>query len=255
MRVGYGQSTFEIEEGLEDDVIASRLDRDEDRAFVDVGRRLTAKTRALAEGFYETYRFGDASRDADSYGARFGFEFSPTGGDPLTGELPVAGSFLNGRFLLGFRSVTPIEIERVDYSGLVGSVDVTFGFGEGQRLQALYSRDIQPSIFDDNWFFIENRVGANFTYQMTERFSVTPGFSIGQNRYPLPQETLEGERGDLRRPSDLPARVRRARHRTLDGGCCLRLSPSGVERARVHEGPSPARFHHELSALKSGLVS
>jgi hypothetical protein len=58
-------------------------------------------------------------------------------------------------------------------------------------LQALYSRDIQPSIFDDNWFFIENRVGGAFTYQMTERFSVTPGFSIGRNRYPLPGEGLE----------------------------------------------------------------
>ena len=191
---GYGRSLFEIQEGLNDPTVAARLNRHQDGAFLDFQRRLTAKTSAIAEGFFETFRFDDTSRDADSHGARFGFEFSPGGGDPLaTAELPLAGSFVNGRFLLGFRSVAPIDRERVDYTGLIGSVDVTFGFGEGQRLQALYSRDIVPSIFDDNWFFVENRAGAAFTYQVTERFSVTPGFSIGQNRYPLPAETEEGE--------------------------------------------------------------
>jgi len=193
LRFGYGRSLFEIQEGLDDPTVAARLNRDQDRAFVDFGRRLTAKTSLVAEGFFETFRFDDTTRDADSTGARFGFEFSPSGGNPLTAtELPLAGSFLNGRFLLGFRSVEPIAPERVDYTGLIGSVDVTFGFGEGQRLQAIYSRDIVPSIFDDNWYFIENRAGAAFTYQITERFSVTPGFSVGQNRYPLPGETEDG---------------------------------------------------------------
>jgi hypothetical protein len=194
LRFGYGRSLFEIQEGLDDPTLSSRLNRVQDRGFVNFGRRLTAKTTAIAEGFYERFRFDDASRNGDSYGARFGFEFSPSGGNPLTAtELPLAGAFLNGRFLLGFRSTQPDDPARVDYTGLVGSVDVTFGFGEGQRLRGLYSRDIVPSIFDDNWFFIENRWGAAFTYQITERFSVTPGFSIGQNRYPLPAETEEGQ--------------------------------------------------------------
>jgi hypothetical protein len=194
LRFGYSRSLYEIREGLDDPTVASRLNRDEDRAFFDFERRLTAKTRAVAEGFLETLRFDDASRDADSYGARFGFEFSPSGGDPLSAsELPLAGSFLNGTFLLGFRNVTPVELGRVDYTGLIGSADVTFGFGAGQRLRALYSRDIVPSIFDDNWYFVEDRVGANFTYQITNRVSVTPGFLIGRNRYPLPAETEAGE--------------------------------------------------------------
>ncbi len=193
LRFGYGRSFFEIEEGLSDPAVAARLNRDQDSAFANFGRRLTAKTSAVAEGFYESFQFDDTSRDGDSFGGRFGFEFSPVGGDPLTTtELPFAGSFLNGRFLLGFRRVQPTDPERVDFTGLIGSVDVTFGFGEGQRLQALYSRDVVPSIFDENWFFIENRWGAAFTYQITDRFSVTPGFSIGQNRYPLPGETEEG---------------------------------------------------------------
>lgn len=194
LRLGYNRSLFEIQEGLEDPTLAARLNRDQGRAFVEFGRTLTAKTTAVAEGFYESFQFDDPSRDGDSHGARFGFEFSPSGGNPLTAtELPLAGAFLNGRFLLGFRSVQPTDPERVDFTGLIGSVDVTFGFGEGHRLQTIYSRDIVPSIFDENWFFVENRWGAAFTYQITERFSTTPGFSIGQNRYPLPGETEGGE--------------------------------------------------------------
>jgi hypothetical protein len=192
LRLGYSRSQYEIQEGLEDPTVASRLNRDQDRAFLDLERTLTAKTRAIAEAFFQNYRFGDVSRDADSYGARFGFEFSPTGSDPLAAnELPLAGSFLNGTFLLGFRSVTPVELDRADYTGLIGSADVTFGFGEGQQLQTLYSRDIVPSIFDDNWYFVENRIGLNFRYQMTERFSLTPGFIVGSNSYPLPAENGE----------------------------------------------------------------
>jgi hypothetical protein len=193
LRVGYSRSFYEIQEGLQDSTVADRLDRDQDRVYLDFRRRLTAKTSAIAEGFFETLRFGDFSRDADSYGARFGFEFSPEGGDPVTAaELPLAGSFLNGRFLLGYRNVAPIDPQRVDYAGLIGSVDVTIGFGEGQRLLALYSRDVVPSIFEENWFFVENRWGAAYRYQMTERFSVTPGVTFGQNRYPLPGETQDG---------------------------------------------------------------
>jgi hypothetical protein len=193
LRFGYSRSSYEIQEGLEDTTVADRLDRDQDRAHLDFRRRLTAKTTAVAEGFFETLRFDDASRNADSYGARFGFEFSPDGGDPVAAhELPLAGSFLNGRFLLGYRSVAPIETERVGYTGLIGSVDVTVGFGDGQHLQGVYSRDIVPSIFDDNWYFIENRWGTAFRYQITQRFSVTPGVTFGQNRYPLPAETQNG---------------------------------------------------------------
>jgi hypothetical protein len=192
LRLAYGQSRYEIQEGLEaDPIVESRLNRAQDRGSLEFRRRLTAKTSAVAEGYLERFRFDDASRDGDSWVARFGFEFTPEGTDPMSTPA-LAGSFVNGRFLLGFRNVEPLEADRVDYTGLVGSVDVTFGFGEGQRLQATYARDIVPSIFDDNWYFIENRWGASFHWQMTERFSLTPAVLIGQNSYPLPQETPNG---------------------------------------------------------------
>jgi hypothetical protein len=185
LRLGYTETRFKILEGAADPLVSQRLNRVQNRGFVDLRRKVTAKTSAIAEGFYERFQFDDVSRDGDSYGGRFGFEFSPGGGDPLAAPVAV-GPFVSGRFLLGFRTLTPFDTSRVGYTGLIGSVDVTVGFGEAQRVHGLYSRDIVPSIFDDNWFFVENRYGASFSYQMTDRVSVTPGVVIGRNRYPLP---------------------------------------------------------------------
>jgi hypothetical protein len=197
LKVGYGQSSYDIRETLEDDeVVKSRLNRTLDRGILEFRRRLTAKTNAVVEANFERFRFDDSTRDGDSWVARFGFEFTPEGTDPMSVPA-LTGSFVNGRFLLGYRTVSPLDVVRVDYAGLVGSVDVTFGFGEGHRLQATYSRDIVPSIFDENWFFVENRWGASFHFQLTERFSLTPAVLIGQNSYPLPQETLEGTEEEI----------------------------------------------------------
>ena len=196
LRVGYGQSRYEIRETLEgDELVEARLNRTQDRGLMQLRRRLTAKTNAVAEVFFERFRFDDPTRDGDSWVGRFGFEFTPQGTDPMSVPA-LTGAFVSGRFLLGYRTVSPLE-ERVDYAGLLGSVDVTFGIGDGHRLQATYSRDIVPSIFDDNWYYVEDRWGASFHYQMTERFSLTPAVLIGQNNYPLPQETLEGTEEEI----------------------------------------------------------
>jgi hypothetical protein len=190
LRFGYSQTRFKILDGEEDPLVTQRLNRVQNQGFVDLRRKMTAKTTGVAEGFYERFEFDDASRNGDSYGGKIGFEFSPGGADPLAAPVMV-GPFVNGRFLLGFRTVTPFDPSRVDYTGLIGSVDVTIGFGEGQRFQGIYSRDIVPSIFDDNWFFVENRYGVSFTYQMTDRFSLTPGVVVGRNRYPLPSQVID----------------------------------------------------------------
>jgi hypothetical protein len=194
LELAFRQSRYDILEGQDDPLVRARLNRVQDSFGLDFTRNVTAKTRTVAEGFFERFDFDDPTRDGDSYGARFGFEFSPGEGDPLSANslVNLTGPFLNGRLLLGFRNVDPYDPERVDYTGLIGSIDVTFGFGEGQRLRALYARDIVPSIFEDNWYFVENRYGASFTYQMTPRLSMTPGFAYGRNRYPLPQETPSG---------------------------------------------------------------
>ncbi len=195
LRFGFTQTRFKILEGAQDPLVEQRLNRVQNQGFVDLRRKMTAKTTGIVEGFYERYQFDDTTRNADSYGGRFGFEFSPSGGDPLAAPI-VVGPFVNGRFLIGFRKVAPFDALRVGYTGLIGSADVTFGFGEGQRVQGIYARDIVPSIYDENWYFVENRYGASFTYQLTERFSLTPGILIGQNRYPL-SSVVEDASGNL----------------------------------------------------------
>lgn len=194
LELSFRQSQYDILEGQDDPLVRARLNRVQNAFAADFTRRVAAKTRAVAEGFFERFDYDDPTRDGDSYGARFGFEFSPGEGDPLAAAslTELTGSFLNGRLLLGFRNVSPYDPERVDYTGLIGSIDVTFGFGDGQRLQGVYARDVVPSIFEDNWYFVENRYGASFRYQMTPRLSITPGFVFGRNRYPLPQETESG---------------------------------------------------------------
>lgn len=184
LELGYTQARFEIVDGIEDEVVRARLNRVQDRFALQFRRHVTAKTTALAEGFFDDSTFDDSTRDYESSGARFGFEFTPGGDDPLNAT-PWGRAFVSGRFLLGFRSVAPLNETLVDYTGLIGSVDVVFGFGGGHGLQGIYSRDLVPSIFQDNWYFVEDRWGASFRLQITERLSVTPGVTFGRNDYPL----------------------------------------------------------------------
>jgi hypothetical protein len=64
------------------------------------------------------------------------------------------------------------------------------------HLQVLFSRDAVPSIFQDNWYFIETRVGGSVQIRLLEKFSMTPGLNVGRNTYPRP-ELLPNEDGEL----------------------------------------------------------
>lgn len=195
LRFGYAQQRFTITDGLDDPAVADRLNRVTDRGTLELARKLTAKTSFVAEGLYERFAFDDRLRDGDSYGARFGFDFSPGRTDPLIAT-PWGQSFLAGRFLLGFRRAQPVDPSFVDYTGLIASTDVTFGFGQGHQLHGIFNRDIVPSILEENWVYVENRVGGSFRFQMTERFSVTPGVTFGSNHYALPT-LVESDDGTL----------------------------------------------------------
>ena len=192
LELSYQRLRFEIREQMIDEpVVQDRLNRVEDRYGLTFRRHVTAKTDALAEALYERSDFQDVSRNGESYGARFGFDFSPGLSDPLTSPRPFGRAFLAGQFLLGFRMVAPFDPELVDFTGLIGSVDVTFGFGRRNRLQGLFSREVVPSIFQENWYFLETRYGLSFSFPVGERFDIVPGAVLGTNDYPLPGE--EGE--------------------------------------------------------------
>jgi hypothetical protein len=189
IELSFQRRRFDIrQQELDDPVARDRLNRTEDRYGLTFRRHLTAKTDALAEGLYERYDFQDASRNGDSYGARFGFDFSPGLDDPLASSRPFGQAFLAGQFLLGFRTVAPFDIALPDFTGLIGSVDVTFGFGRRNRIQGVFSRDLVPSIFRENWYFVETRYGVTVSFPIAERLDLVPGAIFGTNDYPLPGE-------------------------------------------------------------------
>ena len=181
------------ESKLDDPTVAERLNNIRDVGSVDLARKMSTRTSAIFEGFYEKLRFDDATRNSESYGGRFGFDFSAGRRD--RGDLSENQRGLNGKLLIGFRTLVPQEAFRVDYAGLIGDVDVSYTWENGYQIRGMYTRDIRPSIFDLNWFFTENRVGAFVRLELHERFYVEPGVIRGDNNYPLPtvREGPEGE--------------------------------------------------------------
>ena len=75
----YDQTRSKIVEAVIDDsAILDRLNYVRDSVSVDFSRRVSAKTNALTQVFYERLSIDDPTRDSDSYGMRAGFDFSPT---------------------------------------------------------------------------------------------------------------------------------------------------------------------------------
>lgn len=186
----YERARYRIEDSsLIDGVpVSSLLDRDEDSYLLQLSRQLTGKTDAVFEGLYQVldYEDDDAGRDATAYGGVAGLAFSPRGN-------------LNGLALVGFKRIVPKVQSQASYNGPVGSVDVRSRMGNRFRLRGLFSRDAEPSVLDNNWFFIENRYGGFLDIFLATKMFVRPGAVMGRNNYPRPvrftnargQEVLE----------------------------------------------------------------
>ncbi len=132
----------------DDSTILDRLNFVRDSVSMNLSRRVSAKTNALADIFYEKLDIDDPTRDSDSYGMRAGFDFSPTlSSGSIVPLSPSAG--LSGQLLLGFRRLIPVDANRVEYAGLIGSVDVTYVASGGHRLAGIYSRDAVTSVLSE----------------------------------------------------------------------------------------------------------
>ena len=195
LRACFQQHRNEIREGSVDDpTIPLRLNNTRNLVALDLSRKVTSKTEAIVEGFFEDREFDDFTRDSTSYGARFGFDFSPDVAGALVPSNDESG--ISGRLLVGFRKLDPVDADRVDYTGLIGTADVSVTSNSRHRFHGVFGRDIVASILDENWYFVENRVGAFFRWQLHERFSIEPGAILGRNNYPLPR-VFEAEDGEI----------------------------------------------------------
>jgi hypothetical protein len=184
LTIGYQKTRYRIEDNtlVEGTPVQARLDRDEDNYALQLTRHLTAKTDLVIEGLYQILNYSNdaAERDANVYGARAGFAFTPKGN-------------LDGLARLGYKRIIPKVEEQADYSGPIGSVDVRAGLGRRIRVRGLYARDAQPSVQNNNWFFIENRYGGFFDVFLISKLFIRPGLVYGTNDYPRPASFTNSE--------------------------------------------------------------
>ena len=164
---------------------AQLLDRTEHTYGLRLTRRLSSKTSAIIQGSYELMDFDEAAslRDGQAYRAEGGFEFNPQ-------------SSVRGKALIGYKHMVPTFVLQPEYSGLIGSVEVTTRMGERFDLLTLYSRDTLSSVVAGNWYFIEHRFGGEVDAWVTRSLYVTPGVVFGQNNYPRPTEIINSD-GEL----------------------------------------------------------
>lgn len=192
LRARFKQDSSEIrDQVIENPMVPARLNNVQNVVSLDLSRRVSAKTDAVIETFFEKRDFDDSSRDSESYGARMGLDFSPELPGGLIPSSDEAG--ISGELMLGFRKLVAVDESRVDYTGFIGNADVALTFSGRHRLRAIYDRDVMPSILGDNWYFVENQLGAFFRWQLHDRFSIEPGAVVGNNDYPLTRPIENGD--------------------------------------------------------------
>lgn len=164
--------------------VSNLLGRSEDTYRLELERYLTGTTSVVVRGLFDRIDYVDDStgRDGQGYGGLGGFVFSP-GGD------------IQGQALFGYKRLVPDEETQAEFSGFIGSADVTFPMGNIFRLRGLYARDSRPSVLLNNWFFVENRFGGWLDIYLAERWFIRPGAVVGDNKYPT-ASTFENEDGE-----------------------------------------------------------
>lgn len=175
LNLSYDNSRFRYQEAGEDVGVSvpNLLDRTEEAYRAQFERYVTATTSAVVEGLYDVIDYVDDStqRDGRGYGALGGLVFSPRGD-------------VRGQAMIGYKRLTPDVTTQAEFSGLIGSADVTFPLGNRFRVRGLYARDTRPSILENNWFFVENRFGGSVDVYLAERWFVRPSAVLGTNTYP-----------------------------------------------------------------------
>ena len=153
--------------------VKSRLDRTENELHVELARHLTSRTSFLFEGFHSRLDFVQnlAQGEPLVYGGRGGFSFSPKGN-------------ARGQILVGFKDVRAAP-GTPSFRGLTAAVDTKLRLGDHVRAGAVFARDVQPSVLDGSWYFVENRYGGSVTLYFAERASLEPSVVLGKNTYPV----------------------------------------------------------------------
>jgi Putative beta-barrel porin 2 len=155
------------------------FDRTETRAFVEFRRNVSERTAFVGNLYYEKMNFAEQSvqPDATTWAIEGGFSFQARGN-------------ITGQALLGFKRLEPDVAELPDYNGIVGNGSVQVRVGERTTVGIDYSRDAEPSVTGENWFFIQSRVIPSIEYYITRSLSIYGDGGYGKNTYEQPGQIV-----------------------------------------------------------------
>jgi hypothetical protein len=176
INISYESSRFRYQDPEVEDVgvsIPNRLDRTEEQYLLAFSRHVTSTTSVTVRGFYNILEYVNRAeeRDGTGYGGLAGVAFAPRGD-------------WRGEALFGYKRLLPEVSTQAEFTGFVGSANVRVPMGKRLAVNAVFLRDTQPSVLDNNWFFVENRGGGSLDIYLTERVFVRPGAVVGRNNYP-----------------------------------------------------------------------
>jgi hypothetical protein len=92
----------------------------------------------------------------------------------------------------GYKVMDFEKSQDVDFSGLVGDLNLRYSFSRTMELRGRVTQEAFPSFFENYNFFESNLVEAIFNREVTQRVSWEIRGSYRWNRYPGPLENLSG---------------------------------------------------------------
>jgi hypothetical protein len=158
-------------------------------------------------------------------------------------RFPVLGR-VQGRISLGYKSFAAGSGNIPGYSGLIGDTGFEASLGRwGLRLA--YSRDIVFSFYEENGYYVEQRLGPGVFVRLTDFLRLGYNLGLGRSDYPVPSGTANegGTPGRARsdahvvHTADLVLRV----YRTYGAGISVSTlrwnsEAAGIDRRRTFVG-------------------
>jgi len=151
---------FDSHETFDGANLSERLNRDDHLASATLRYAATPLTTFVVNGDVQRLRFLHLPhRDADSVRVLPGVEF-----DVL--------AVLNGRALVGFRSLRGRADGLPPFRGLVGSVDLTYPYRPGTRFTVSFDRDVRYSYRNDEPYYVLTGWGGSVRQGFADAWNI-----------------------------------------------------------------------------------
>jgi len=104
------------------------------------------------------------------------------------------------RLEAGYARLDFIRANQKDFTGLVGSFNISRRASERWTVNAGAARDLTFSVFLNNNYYVANRANLGTQYSLTRRLALTSGWNVGEDIYDVP--TAGSKLGTIARRRD-----------------------------------------------------